>query len=1050
MANDYSLYWPRPALSNPVIVDIPPTGGPTTVPGLVGSHLDGLNGWWADLYNGQRDYIIRLPGTIGSPYSGKRTQALTVHGGKNIQIIGGEITTPKITSPGQIGEIGRRCLHFASYPTDAFGAAAVDGRIVHVEGVLCSASGGGSADNMSFADDKAIFQIQNCRANSLRGNQGGINTTTTTSLTLPLNSATVTVASTTGFINSSTAYGGQIMLGGNSGTPATYTSKDATHFFGVTSGGSGSLSSGAQVVQSCAPDGTNSTHADFFQPYGGVKALRVNNFTGSTNNQGLTVRSDLANNGPITLRNVNIKGELDGAWGSGTYYLAVFGPYDTVVLSDVYIQPYPGRRMADSVSPDDTAQNSDWPVFGVAPSPGPGYYYTSYYNNGTQELSFPGTKAGGPDNPNISGIIYDGAPAADFVESGVAGMNYVAPPGGSIPNSDYASKPYKHDGGYYAGAYNTALVQSASLDPNSAQMASDIAADNAALRPRMTSDSAPVFIARLGDPIWTITATGSGGTVTVRAPASLINLTSWGPDNLDKPLEIFDDISSPGSYKEVRCWRVASITQNPNIVTCTNLGVTSYGPASDAFPFLVGNGTGCGLPIAAGLLRIADFYNGKITHAIRAAGPSYIKGTHRFPAATSDQGGDGHRGAGTGYMEMGVRARLKSSVDHTARTCWNPTGQSLTPAQAANRQAWVRMICEALKTYGMIVSDGAEAGTDVWSFQMELDTIYGGTADWQSIFGSNSFGNPYWSWMLRGTTTEGYTGNLSTDGIPWDQFEIVSDGAPQPIVIPPVTPPEPINTSSILSTGKIADDYQRLVIKDPSLLAYWIFDNPSSYAFLDVKNSIRYETSGTPPSPSKSILRKGTKARSIIFPRKESYFTINSSKLNATNNISVEAWILANSTFRPNSQMYIYYHNDNTRLYEQGNVLSFQVKAQTAASTYQTFTANYTCTNSEEDRSHHIVGTYDKKDVRLYLNGILKAQVGATSSNLFLDKISYTSVINYNSATTFNNYFLISDLAVYSEALPPGKIKRLYDYGRDVKRAAKITSWRSLDGKSQI
>ena len=351
-------------------------------------------------------------------------------------------------------------------------------------------------------------------------------------------------------------------------------------------------------------------------------------------------------------------------------------------------------------------------------------------------------------------------------------------------------QPYKRTSGQYAGALNTAMAAGAQLDPASAAMAADLATSVRLLAPRLTSDSAPVFIAAGGDPVWTINApANAGGSTTIRAPAALGSLTGWGPDNNDKPLEIFDNITTPGAYKEARCWRVSSINAGTHTITASTLGVTSYGLGSDAIPFSQGYGTGCGLPIAAGLLRMTDYQNGAIEHAIRVAGPSYIKSTRRLPAYRSDQGGTGAR-VGVGALEMGVRFRLKASFDATVRTCWNPTGQSLTGPQAAARQSWVRMIATALKTYGMVVSDGAGANT--YAMQMELDTAYGGTADWQSVFGPNAFGNPYWSWMIRGLSTAQYTGASATDGIDWTQFEVVKDGvtgaAP---ATPPVTPPTP-------------------------------------------------------------------------------------------------------------------------------------------------------------------------------------------------------------------------------------------------------------------
>lgn len=395
----------------------------------------------------------------------------------------------------------------------------------------------------------------------------------------------------------------------------------------------------------------------------------------------------------------------------------------------------------------------------------------------------------------VTGDVATGQLNENLVRRVRVGYELIDPAAGArVPNPlTYEEQPYRRDGGTAAGAYNTVLLPSAPLDPNSAQMASELALDVAGNRPGMNSDSAPVFIAQAGDPVWTVTASGSGGTTTIRAPQALQNLlpigSTWGPVNGDKPLELFDPITTPGTFKEVRCWNVTALDQVNHTISCVNLGVPSqgYGPTSDVIPWAQGWGTGCGLPIAAGLLRMADFTSGAIRHAIRVAGPPYIKNTFRAPAQSSDQHGTGRRGGLPGFMEMGVRLRLKSTVNPDIRTCWNPTGQVLTPEQTANRIAWMRMICQALKTYGMIVSDGL--GDPTWNFQMELDTRFGGTADWEAVFGPNPIGagTPYWGWMLRGLTTEGYSGSSPTDGLPWDQFEVVANGAP---VTTSLTPPE--------------------------------------------------------------------------------------------------------------------------------------------------------------------------------------------------------------------------------------------------------------------
>ena len=147
-------------------------------------------------------------------------------------------------------------------------------------------------------------------------------------------------------------------------------------------------------------------HADIIQPWGGVKELRIDHLTGSSNYQGLQIPIDL---GPIEksdLRNVNLFFQ-DAPPNDGGYmmWFIRMGQCDSaypISLQNVYLTPQSGRTLARSVWPDPSE-------LGCPPS---------VTNNFATW-------------PNLSmiqgGVNLGPPPQGDFVPNGSAGLNYVSP-----------------------------------------------------------------------------------------------------------------------------------------------------------------------------------------------------------------------------------------------------------------------------------------------------------------------------------------------------------------------------------------------------------------------------------------------------------------------------------------------------------------------------------------------------------------------------------------------------------------------------------------------
>jgi hypothetical protein len=158
------------------------------------------------------------------------------------------------------------------------------------------------------------------------------------------------------------------------------------------------------------------THADVIQPWGGVKEMRVDRLTGSTDYQGLHIQPDLGVNGTEIVKNANL---YSGSKDTGNWLLWLTKGSDTcetagsVQLDEVYVEPRPGRDLGNSVWPPDQFDVAD-----VAGSVG----------ECLSELSSDKTQMSFPNLPSVSGVVKKGPPpSGDFVPDGVAGADYVSP-----------------------------------------------------------------------------------------------------------------------------------------------------------------------------------------------------------------------------------------------------------------------------------------------------------------------------------------------------------------------------------------------------------------------------------------------------------------------------------------------------------------------------------------------------------------------------------------------------------------------------------------------
>jgi hypothetical protein len=147
----------------------------------------------------------------------------------------------------------------------------------------------------------------------------------------------------------------------------------------------------------------DTNHSDVIQPWGGVKALRVDRLSADSNYQGIFTRPDQGAIGSVSLQNVDLSFNNAKATATGGFLLWMTSDCKMAptTLSSVYVTPRSGKTLGMAVWP----ATSD----GVCPSLQTG-----------NTVTFPALP--------VTGSVIGGAPPAGaFVPAGKAGTAYVSP-----------------------------------------------------------------------------------------------------------------------------------------------------------------------------------------------------------------------------------------------------------------------------------------------------------------------------------------------------------------------------------------------------------------------------------------------------------------------------------------------------------------------------------------------------------------------------------------------------------------------------------------------
>jgi hypothetical protein len=172
--------------------------------------------------------------------------------------------------------------------------------------------------------------------------------------------------------------------------------------------------------------GFSSFHADVVQPWGGVKDLRIDHLTGSSNYQGLMLQPDLGPIGSAEISNVDLTATAEPPVDRGGHMLWLTRGSTScagypVALSNVFVKPRPGSSLIQSV----------WPT--------------------TSGLSCNATGSSSVDWPKleVGGVVQVGPPpAGEFAPPQSAGLSYLspgyAPVGAPWRSPRLASRPTAH------------------------------------------------------------------------------------------------------------------------------------------------------------------------------------------------------------------------------------------------------------------------------------------------------------------------------------------------------------------------------------------------------------------------------------------------------------------------------------------------------------------------------------------------------------------------------------------------------------------------------
>ncbi len=213
-----------------------------------------------------------------------------------------------------------------------------------------------------------------------------------------------------------------------------------------------------------------------------------------------------------------------------------------------------------------------------------------------------------------------------------------------------------------------------------------------------------------------------------------------------------------------------------------------------------------------------------------------------------------------------------------------------------------------------------------------------------------------------------------------------------------------------LSEAEIKAIYQNNTFIREGLVAYWRFD----------------EGSGTTAHDTHHIAKSDNKEGSVFgnalsFDGVDDYVELpNSDSLDITDEITVEAWVKLKEVASGQRQKVIAGKFDGdcdpyALIYDNVDYyVGFKLSANSVTVPHYSYTP--------DNKWHHLVGTYDGKDVKFYFDGELKAS--SPNSGLIKSRTNSVTIGGWTGQTRFING-TIDEVHIYNRALTPEEI---YDH----------------------
>lgn len=225
--------------------------------------------------------------------------------------------------------------------------------------------------------------------------------------------------------------------------------------------------------------------------------------------------------------------------------------------------------------------------------------------------------------------------------------------------------------------WNVPIAANPVLDPNSASIAGYLGSELKAYAD-LYEFGTPVWEASAGDPLASVSCTESWGTCQLaqqQIPIPAVAETSGGSDG---SMVVIDTNTHMG-YDFWRASRLSLTSWTAAWGTRFEMGGSGTG----------GGATGSGVPLLAGLPRLAEMAQGQIDHALGFVSDNTCASVYRYPASKTDG-----RSGQSNCIPEGARIQLDPSIDVDAIP-------GMTPGE--------KIVAHALQRYGAYCKDSGGA-----------------------------------------------------------------------------------------------------------------------------------------------------------------------------------------------------------------------------------------------------------------------------------------------------------------------------------------------------